>query len=109
MKIWNNYNARTTSFNLLPTTSNAEGVQIDCHPADDTAEFCDRNFFSRSVTSLVIFLQTLFWYYPAVQLMLVVCFCTLWIWGASKEKQSSGVKSGDLCVRFIGPVDQFNV
>jgi hypothetical protein len=51
------YNARAMSLNLFPTTSNAEGVQIDCHPADNTAELGDRNFFSRSITSLVIFLD----------------------------------------------------
>ena len=50
---------KTISPNLYPTTSSAEGVQIDSRPADDTAELCDRNVFSRSVTSLVIFLHIL--------------------------------------------------
>ena len=30
MKTWNMYNARAISLNLYPTTSNSEGVQIDC-------------------------------------------------------------------------------
>ena len=31
------YNARSNSLNLLPATSDVEGVQIGCHSADDTA------------------------------------------------------------------------
>ena len=72
------------SLNLYPTTSKAAGVQIDCHPAANTFELSDRNFFSCSVTVLVILFYVLSWWCPAMQLMTVVC--TLWIWGVPKEK-----------------------
>ena len=86
VKTWNMCNAWAISLNLFPATSNAESVQIDCHPADDTAELSDRNFFSCSGMSVMIFLHMLSWCYPAVQLMFVVCCCTLWIWGNPKKK-----------------------
>ena len=42
------YSAGAISLHWFPTTSKAAGVQIDYHPADDTAEIGDRNFFSRN-------------------------------------------------------------
>jgi hypothetical protein len=47
------------NLNINTTISNAEGVQIGCHPADDITEFCNIKFFLRSIISFVIFLYML--------------------------------------------------
>ena len=52
-------NARAISLNLFITACNTGGVQIYCYPADGTGELGDRNFFSSSVMSMVVYLHML--------------------------------------------------